>query len=88
MGKKPAVVSGGLGGLGEGKHRFVFIEENFHPLESHHRFRRRGAPVAGNCVRELPDLEFDFFLGGLHWLVRLVDGANLPRRMISARLFS
>jgi hypothetical protein len=38
-------------------------------------------------VRELPDLEFDFFLGGLHWLVRLVDGANLPRRCTYATQF-
>ena len=100
MGEKPAGVSGGLGGLGELENFKVALEltvaqdvGGFTVGVAAIRTRDEGgADDEKTSLGELAE-------GGLResgsgdgvmcvHVVRLVDGANLPRLMISARLFS
>ena len=85
MGKKPAGVSGGLGGLLE-----LPRSAHFKLCHPEHKFCRVTAnPYAGELKLALKARHFfeEEGLGCWCWVhvVRLVDGANLPRRMISAR---
>jgi hypothetical protein len=89
MEKKPAVVSGGLGGLGGFKVKLFgdSLEFGFSAEDQHE------PKVSGHFDSVSLNDSHDFVAKGLFalvgfHLVRLVDGANLPRRMISARLFS
>jgi hypothetical protein len=101
MGKKPAVVSGGLGGwlrkslhgCVEMKHFLSFVidgQKGNVPV----RFGHFGMSESESVLERVEPLGADAEDGeefdgvGVHGVVRLVDGANLTRRMISARLFS